>query len=68
MQITHLSHCRTKQYSNSVVHDLHQINNLLSSTAVQTSSQELWPMPGYDLNCDCWLNLLINCEVMLPKL
>jgi len=38
------------------------------SPAVQTSSQELWPKPGYDLNCSWLLNVPISCAVMVPKL
>jgi len=34
----------------------------------KTSSQELCPKPGYDLNCNWLLNELISWDVMLPKL
>jgi len=45
-----------------------QTHNLLQLAMVHTSSQELWPKPGYDLNCSWLLNVWISCDVMLPKL
>ena len=40
----------------------------IHTALAQTSSQELWPKPGYDLNCNWLLNELTSCDVMLPKL